>query len=174
LSNSWLIFTDAEMSFDDIRQATEQALHELLRGTQEGATPRVQIVHIDGAYPTEARLRAIVTGPRAPEDSDALLRLPTGDQVFAGGSPGIVSFGLGSKTPLAEVLGIAGAIGVARRVGGMANYGDSILPEVQATREFDGHDPNELLAHLKLEQPAVDLRDAVRAVLAKTIWAGWG
>ena len=170
MSNRWFVATDTELSFGDIRDVTEQTLRELLEGSERSPV-RVQVTSSDDTPLTDAELGVFVTGPRAEDDSEALLRLPTGDHVVADAWPRLIWFGPSSGSRLAELLGIAAAIGVARMVGGTANYGDSILPDRPATREFDGHDPDELLAQLRLEDPVSDLPTAVRAILAKTIWA---
>jgi hypothetical protein len=168
VANSWSIYTTESLTMRDVRAEAEASLTELLAGTASDEWKPLRLFSIEGMTMTPIESEVIVTGEGARDETEAILRASTGDQVFVRATPVEVSLSLATKTDFGTALAMAAAVGVSRRVRGKADYGHSILPDVHASRDWDGHDPEVLMARLRLAGPASDLSSAIRSVLAHT------
>jgi hypothetical protein len=170
VANSWFIYTTKSLTLSDIREAAEATLTELLAGTGIDAWKPLRLFSIEGRPITSSESHAKMTSGVEATETEAILRAFTGDQVFLRVAPAYLSFGLETRSEFGTVLALAAAIGVSRRVGANADYGDSVLPNAPATDDWGGHDPEELLATLRLPRPTKSLNTAVRSVLARTVF----
>lgn len=167
MANSWHVFIERDLTYADIRDATEMTLIELMPHVPRATLALEMRWEIRGAAMSDADAMSLV-GPNTGDRATFILRLAAGYRVYVDCEPKVVRFSH-PHGDVENVLAIAGSIGVARFAGGRPDYGYSVLADVPDDRTFDGHDPEDLLARIRLRTPVYSLEDAAHAVMLSTV-----